>query len=247
MIRHTAITLFPDMFDCIKQEGVISRAIKSNKIHFDTVALRDFATDKRKNVDDHSAGGGDGMVLRPDVTEKAILSVKNQDSFVIHLTPTGKVFDHKIAHMLSGKKHLIFLCGRYAGFDHRVIQKYSHLDLSIGDFVLSGGELACMCVMDAVSRLIPDVLGNEKSAVSDSFEDHLLEAPQYTKPNDFLERKIPEILLSGDHKKIAAYQRKEQIKLTAANRPDLILKIWDSLSKQEKICAEKIWKHGTGN
>lgn len=247
MVRYTAITLFPDLFEGFQQEGVIGRAIQSQKIQFETIPLRDFSTDKRKNVDDRPAGGGDGMILRADITEKAILSVKNQDSFVVHLTPTGKVFEHKIARQLSQKKHLIFLCGRYGGFDQRVIQKHVDLNLSIGDFVLSGGELPCMCVIDSICRFLPHVLGNENSAASDSFEDLLLEAPQYTKPLEFSGQKIPEILFSGDHKKISAYQRQEQIKLTAQNRPDLILGTWDSLSKQEKILAEKIWKHGTGN
>lgn len=245
--RFSVITLFPEMFSAIQNEGVISRAIKSNAVLFETVYLRDFSQNARKNVDDHPAGGGDGMVLRADITEKAIESVKGENSFIIHMTPTGKVFDNKIARSLAQKKHLVFLCGRYAGFDHRVVKKHAHLNLSVGDFVLSGGELASMCVIDSVARFLPNTLGNEKSAACDSFEDNLLEAPQYTKPNEFSGEKIPQVLLSGDHKKIASYNRTEQIKLTAQNRPDLILEIWDQLSKQEKTIAEKIWKHGTGN
>lgn len=246
MIRYSAITLFPNMFDHLTQDGVLGRAIQSGTVHLDTVFLRDFASDKRKTVDDHPAGGGDGMILRPDIVEKAILSVQTLQSYIVHLTPTGKVFDHTMAKQLAQKEHIVFLCGRYGGFDHRVTKKYAHLHVSLGDFVLSGGELACLCMMDSISRFVPSVLGNESSAKTDSFEDHLLEAPQYTKPTDFHGDTIPDVLLSGDHKKTSAFQRKEQIKQTAQFRPDLLLSVWDSLSKQEKAWAEHFWKHATG-
>lgn len=243
-LRFTALTLFPEMFETIKNEGVIARAIKNHIIEFDTVFLRDFADNPRKNVDNHPIGGGDGMVLRADIAEKAILSVANPSAFIVHLTPSGKVFNTKIAKELALKKHLLLLCGRYAGFDHRVIQKYVHLNISIGDFVLSGGELPAMCLIDTVSRFVPGVLGNQESASFDSFEDGLLEAPQYTHPESFHGKSIPEILFSGDHKKIAQFKRKEQLRITAKNRPDLIQFIWEALSRQEKTFIEKIWKSG---
>ena len=243
-LRFTALTLFPEMFETIKNEGVIARAIKNNIIKFDTVYLRDFADNSRKNVDNNPVGGGDGMVLRADIAEKAILSVANSTTYIVNLTPSGKVFNSEIAKELALKKHILLLCGRYAGFDHRLIQKYAHINLSIGDFVLSGGELPTMCLIDSISRFVPGVLGNHESASLDSFEDGLLEAPQYTHPKTFHGENIPEILFSGDHKKISAYKRKEQLKITAKNRPDLIQLIWDKLSRQDKTLIEKIWKSG---
>lgn len=232
------------MFASIQNEGVISRAIKNRFIEIDPIFLRDFSNHPRKNVDEHPAGGGDGMVIRADITEKAILSVLNSDSFVINLTPTGKVFNSDIAKQLAMKKHLILLCGRYAGFDHRLGEKYSNLNISIGDFVLSGGELPAMCLIDSITRFIPGVLGNTASATHDSFENKLLEAPQYTQPETFHDLPIPKILLSGDHKKIKAFNRKEQLKMTALHRPDLIRLKWDEFSNQEKIIIEKVWKSG---
>ncbi|WP_202614006.1 tRNA (guanosine(37)-N1)-methyltransferase TrmD [Silvanigrella paludirubra] len=243
-LRFSALTLFPEMFETIKKEGVIARAIKNNLIQLDTIFLRDFADNSRKNVDNHPIGGGDGMVLRADIAEKAILSVANENSFIVNLTPSGKVFNSKIAKKLSQKKHLILLCGRYAGFDQRLIEKYAHINLSIGDFVLSGGELPSLCLIDSISRFVPGVLGNQESALNDSFEDGLLEAPQYTHPEDFHGQEIPKVLFSGDHKKISAFKRKEQLILTAQNRPDLILSMWENLSRQEKSIIEKIWKSG---
>ncbi len=243
-LRFTALTLFPEMFETIKNEGVIARAIKNNIIQFDTVYLRDFANNSRKNVDNNPIGGGDGMVLRADIAEKAILSVAGDSTFIVNLTPSGKIFNSEIAKKLAQKKHILLLCGRYAGFDHRLIQRYAHINISIGDFVLSGGELPTMCLIDSISRFIPGVLGNQESAFIDSFEDGLLEAPQYTHPESFHAEKIPEILFSGDHKKISNYKRKEQLKITAKNRPDLIQLIWDKLSQQDKTLIEKIWKSG---
>ncbi|APJ05054.1 tRNA (guanosine(37)-N1)-methyltransferase TrmD [Silvanigrella aquatica] len=232
------------MFNTIKSEGVIARALKNNIIQLDTVFLREFADNPRKNVDNHPIGGGDGMVLRPDIAEKALQSVLQENSFVVNLSPAGKVFQSTHAKELAQKKHIILLCGRYAGFDHRFTQKYAHMHISIGDFVLSGGELPAMCLIDSVSRFVPGVLGNTESSAQDSFEDGLLEAPPYTHPEIFNNMKVPEILFSGDHKKIASHKRKEQLKITAKNRPDLIYLIWDQLSRQEKTLIEKIWKNG---
>jgi tRNA (guanine37-N1)-methyltransferase len=244
VLRFTALTLFPEMFESIKNEGVIARAIKNNIIKFDNVFLRDFADNSRKNVDNNPIGGGDGMVLRADIAEKAILSVSDSSTFIVHLTPSGKIFNSEIAKELAQKKHILLLCGRYAGFDHRFIQKYAHINVSLGDFILSGGELPAMCLIDSISRFVPGVLGNKESASLDSFEDGLLESPQYTHPESFHGNKIPEILFSGDHKKIYNYKRKEQLKITAKNRPDLIKLIWDKLSSQDKTLIEKIWKSG---
>ena len=243
-IRFSALTLFPEMFETIKNEGVIARAIKNNLIILDTVFLRDFADNSRKNVDNHPVGGGDGMVLRADIAEKAILSVATEHSFIINLSPSGKIFNSTLAKNLSKKKHLILLCGRYAGYDQRLVEKYANMNISIGDFVLSGGELPAMCLIDSISRYIPKVLGNQESSCCDSFEDGLLEAPQYTHPELFQNLEIPKVLFSGDHKKISSFKRKKQLMITAKNRPDLILLLWEKLSRQEKAMIEKIWKSG---
>lgn len=241
-MKFTAITLFPEMFMSIKNEGVFSRAIKRNILEIETLQLRDFSENSRKNVDDHPVGGGDGMVIRSDVSERALKSVVTPESIVILTTPRGKIFSSPLAKSLSTQKHLIFLCGRYAGFDERFIRKYVNLHLSIGDFVLSGGELAAMCMMDCISRYIPGTLGNEESALVDSFEDGLLESPCYTQPHDFQGEQIPPVLFSGNHKKISEYKRQEQLKITAQMRPDLIYLIWNKLTRQEKVFVEKIWK-----
>lgn len=241
--RFSIITLFPELFSAFRKEGIIGRAIQMKALALDTVFLRDFAPGPRRNVDGHVVGMGDGMVLKADVTEKAIQSVLTPETYVVHMTPAGKVFHHDMAKTLAQKKHLVFLCGRYAGFDARVIKKYAHLELSIGDFVLAGGELPAMCVIESVARFLPTVLGNSQSAENDSFADGLLEAPQYAKPDMFHGMPIPGILSSGDHQKIAQFNRREQIEITAQRRPDLLLRIWDTLTPQEKKVAEKIWKH----
>ena len=240
-MKFSVLTLFPEMFNSIINEGVVARSIKQKLIEIETVQLRNFAENKRKNVDDHPAGGGDGMVIRADIAQSALGSIHTPDSIVILTTPRGKIFSHTLAKKLAQKKHLIFLCGLYAGFDERFIQKNSMLQVSVGDFILSGGELASMCMMDSIARFIPGTLGNEESSAQDSFEDGLLEAPCYTKPQVFQDEEIPAVLLSGDHKKINEYKKREQLRVTAQIRPDLIHLLWDKLSRQEKTFVEKIW------
>lgn len=243
--RFSIITLFPELFSAFQKEGIVGRAIQAQALTLETIFLRDFAPGPRRNVDAHVVGTSDGMALKADVTASAIESVLTLDTYVIHMTPAGKVFHHDLAKELAQKKHLLFLCGRYAGFDARVVKKYAHLELSIGDFILAGGELPAMCVIESVARFLPAVLGNSQSAENDSFADGLLEAPQYAKPDVFEGMPIPGILSSGDHQKIAKFNRREQIEITAQRRPDLLLRIWDQLTPQEKKIAEKIWKHVT--
>jgi tRNA (guanine37-N1)-methyltransferase len=244
MLRFTAVTLFPEMFEVIRGEGVVARGIERGLVGLDAVNPRDFAPGPRRNVDEHPVGGGDGMVIRPDVAAATLQSVLTPESYVVHLSPTGKVFDASAARGLSKKRHVVLLCGRYAGFDFRTVHRYVHAEFSIGDFVLSGGELPAMCLVDAVSRFVPGVLGNSESAACDSFEDGLLEAPVFTKPLDFEGDKVPDVLLSGDHARIAAYRRKEQLRVTARNRPDLLNRMWDKLSRAEKAMVERVWKNG---
>ena len=240
-LRFSALTLFPDMFQNLG--GVVGRALKEDVISLDTVYLRDFAKPPRLNVDDHPAGGGDGMVLRADICEQALLSILSPQSYIVHLTPTGALFHHSWAKRLAAQSHIVFLCGRYAGFDHRFTEKYAHAHLSLGDFVLSGGEWPALCMMDAIARQVPGVLGNQESSQHDSHADGLLEAPAYTKPIQFAGESIPPVLQAGDHKKIAAYRRQAQLRLTALRRPDLILAQWDHLSSAEKKFVESCWRH----
>lgn len=239
-LEFSVLTAFPEMISFLLKEGVIPRAIRKNLIHVNSVDLREYATGERRNIDGRPAGGGDGMVIRADVTQKALLAHLKPDSYVIHLAASGQKFDHMIAKNLAAKSHIILLCGRYAGFDERVVQKYAHLHLSLGDFVLSGGELPALCVIDAVSRFVPGVLGNEHSAEQDSFENGLLEAPQYTKPLHFEGMDIPRVLLSGNHAQIYAHQRREQILRTAQYRPDLLQKAWNTLTEEEKDLIKNV-------
>lgn len=242
-LHFTAITLFPEMFSTIKNEGVIARAIQKEIITLETVFLREFGLTERRNVDEHPIGGGDGMVIRPDVADAALKSCTTPESFVVHLTPGGAVFSNSMAKELARKKHIVFLCGRYAGFDERVVDKWADCSVSLGDFVLSGGELPAMTMMDCIARFIPGVLGNSDSAISDSFEDGLLEAPQYTKPLEFEGQKVPEVFLSGNHSKIKKYLRQEQLIKTAKIRPDLIRQILATLSATEQEMIYKVWKN----
>jgi tRNA (guanine37-N1)-methyltransferase len=241
-LRFTCLTLFPESFAPLRVDGVFARGLARGLLSLDTVGLREFSSNARRDVDDHPIGGGDGMVLLPDVCQRALESVRGPRSRVVHVTPAGKQFSNATARRLADEEHLVFLCGRYAGFDARFVEKNAHEHLSLGDFVLSGGELPAQCMMDAIARFVPGVLGNAESAASDSFEDGLLEAPQFTKPLEWEGVAVPDVLLSGDHGRIAAWRRKEQIKVTARTRPDILQLLWDGLSRSEKALAQRCWK-----
>ena len=245
-LKFSALTLFPELFEGFVKYGVIGKAIEKGELDFEGVNLRDFVPEKHPFADDRPVGGGDGMVLKADIAQTALDTCLTPNSTVIHLTPAGKTFDNHLSKELAKSEHIVFLCGRYAGFDHRFVQRYAHHEVSIGDFVLSGGEHAAICMMDSISRFVPGVLGNADSAVKDSFEDGLLEAPSYTKPDEFMGLTIPDVLKSGNHKKIEKYRRMEQIKRTALNRPDIVNLNWDTLTKSERALAERIWKYGSG-
>lgn len=247
-LRMTAFTLFPRMFSPLLEEGVFSRGVGKNLISLDFVNPREFAEDPRRSVDGHPLGGGDGMVLLPDLCARALDSVHTAKAVVIHVSPGGKVFDNEWAQKLADADgHLIFLCGRYAGFDERFVASRAHIELSIGDFVLSGGEPAAACMMDSIARFVPGVLGNSQSAKSDSFQDGLLEAPQFTHPVEFAGQKVPSELLSGNHSDVARFRRHEQLRRTAQQRPDLLHRLWDKLSRSEQKLVEKFWRSGGGN
>ena len=216
------LTLFPDMFNGVFTESIIKRAIDEEKIKINIINFRDYTNDPHNKVDDTPFGGGAGMVLSCQPIFDCIKSIKTEDSKVIMLTPSGKVYNEKMAYDLSKEKHLILLCGHYEGFDER-IKSICDMEISIGDYVLTGGEVPAMVLVDSITRLIPGVI-LEESHVNDSFNDNLLDYPVYTKPRVYEGLEVPEVLLSGDHKKIEEYRNSERIRLTKENRPDLLEK-----------------------
>lgn len=227
---HVAIiTLFPDMFPGPLGHALADKARADGIWDLHTINLRDFATDKHKTVDDTPTGGGAGMVLKPDVADAAIIHAKNLPGFmeapVMYLTPRGAVFNHHAALALAQESALIFLCGRYEGLDQRVIDKHAMREISIGDFILSGGEVAALTILDALIRLLPGTVGNSASIESESFHSGLLEAPLYTKPALWDGRAVPDILLSGNHAKINQWRAEQALADTKARRPDLLAKV----------------------
>lgn len=216
------LTLFPDMFQGFKTESIIKRAIEKNIVQINIHNFRDYSSYKNKQVDDYPIGGGGGMVLMCEPIFRAIEALKKDNTTVIMLTPSGKVFNQQTARTLSKLEHIILLCGHYEGFDER-IKTIVDMELSIGDYVLTGGELASQVVSDAIIRLIPGVI-SDKSLDSESFDNNLLDYPNYTKPIDFRGMKVPDILLSGHHANIEKYRYEEKIRLTKENRSDLLEK-----------------------
>ena len=225
-MRFDVLTIFPEMFSAYLREGILGRAVKRGLVDVRLVNIRDFARGNHKTTDDRPYGGGDGMVMKPGPIYRALESVDrvNGRGLVILLSPQGKMFDQTTAWELSGLDQLILTCGRYEGVDERIRLTCIDRELSIGDYILSGGELGALAVMDAVSRLIPDVLGGERSHLEDSFEDGLLEYPQYTRPRFFQGKGVPSVLLSGDHEKIRVWRRTESLRRTLERRPDLLRK-----------------------
>jgi tRNA (guanine37-N1)-methyltransferase len=238
-MRIDILTLFPNMFSSPLRESILGRAVEKGLIQIQTINIRDFALDKHQVVDDAPYGGGQGMVMKVEPIARAIESVKaqNPSARTIYLTPQGKPFHQDLARRLSGQPHLILLCGRYEGIDERVRELFIDEEISIGDYVLTGGELAAMVLVDAVSRFIPGVLGSDRSAEEDSFFNSLLEYPQYTRPVEFKGCRVPEVLLSGNHSAISLWRRREAIRRTSLRRPDLLAKA--SLTDEEKGLLEE--------
>ena len=214
------LTLFPEMFEGFLNESIIKRAINKKIVNFRIINIRDFTTYKNNQVDDYQYGGGCGMILMVEPIYNAIKSIKKRNSYVILMSPGGKTFNQSKAIELKNKKHLIIICGHYEGVDERV-KSFIDEEISIGDFILTGGEVPAMAVSDAIVRLIDGVI-NKESLESESFNDNLLDYPTYTKPREFKKLKVPEILLSGDHKKIREYREKERIRITKENRKDIL-------------------------
>ena len=224
-MKFDIITLFPEMFSAIKEEGVIARAMKKSLISINTWQLRDFSSNKYKNVDEKPYGGGAGMVIQVKPIRDCISNIKqsNPNTKVIYLSPQGKKLDQKMAEELATFESITMLCGRYEGVDERVIENDIDFEISIGDYVISGGELAAMVVIDVISRYLPGVLGNEMS-LKDSFTDNLLDCPHYTRPRVIDGQSVPKVLLSGDQAKIDAWRKEQSIKKTKQKRPDLLVK-----------------------
>lgn len=217
------LTLFPNMFEGTFSESIIKRAIENGIVDINIHNFRDYTNDPHNKVDDTPYGGGAGMVLMAQPIYDCVDKLKDEDSFVILLTPSGVPYKQKMAYDLSKKKHLIIICGHYEGFDDRV-RALADLEVSIGDYVLTGGEIPAMVLVDSITRLIPGAI-NERSHIEDSFnENYLLDYPSYTKPREFRGMKVPEVLLSGDHKRIDEYRYQESIKRTKKLRPDLLEK-----------------------
>lgn len=222
-MRIDILTLFPQMFQSLLGGGIFKRAIYRELVVINTINIRDYTHDKHHTVDDYPYGGGAGMVLKPEPIFEAVEAVKENDTLpVILLTPQGRLFSQQIAQELSKYSHLILICGHYEGVDERVREHLVTDEISIGDYVLSGGELAAMVVTEAVIRLVPGVLGSDVSLTDDSHATGLLEYPQYTRPPVYREWAVPEVLLSGNHAQIAKWQRERAIIRTLERRPELI-------------------------
>lgn len=214
------LTLFPNMFDGIFTESIIKRAVDDKKIEINLINFRDYSKDPHNKVDDTPYGGGAGMVLCCQPIFDCVRSIKTDKSKVILLTPRGVPYKQNIAYDLSHEEHLIIICGHYEGFDER-ISTLCDMELSIGDYVLTGGEIPAMVLVDSITRLLPGVI-EESSHLEDSFNNNLLDYPTYTKPRVFEGMEVPEVLTSGDHKKIEEYRREESLKITKMRRPDLL-------------------------
>ncbi len=214
------LTLFPDMFRGVFEESIIKRAIDEKKVEINLINFRDYTKDPHNKVDDTPYGGGAGMVLMCQPIFDCVRDIKTEDSKVIMLTPGGVPYRQEKAYQLSHEKHLIIICGHYEGFDER-IKSICDEEISIGDYVLTGGEIPAMVLVDSITRLLPGVI-REDSFIEDSFSQNLLDYPTYTKPREYEGMEVPEVLISGDHKKIEEYRLQESIRLTKENRPDLL-------------------------
>ncbi|MFH1830200.1 MAG: tRNA (guanosine(37)-N1)-methyltransferase TrmD [Pseudomonadota bacterium] len=236
MMRYDIVTIFPGMFESPLNETILKRAQEKGIVEFHLHDSRDHAHDKHRSVDDTPYGGGAGMVMMPGPLVKAVESVpRTQNSLSVLLTPQGEPFTHKIAREFSKRDQIILICGRYEGIDERVRERVCDREISLGDFVLSGGEIPAMAVIDAVTRLLPGVLGNDESINDESFESGLLEYPQYTRPEEFRGMKVPEVLKSGDHARINRWRRNQALLRTRQRRPDLFEKIELSLEDSAEL------------
>ncbi|MFW6114724.1 MAG: tRNA (guanosine(37)-N1)-methyltransferase TrmD [Thermodesulfobacteriota bacterium] len=239
-MRFDILTIFPDMFAPLRNFGIVGQAVRKGIIEINVINIRDFSDGPHFMTDDRPYGGGEGMVMKPEPIFRAlevIPKVPDKHTIVL-LTPQGRLFDQSLARNFSTLAHMILVCGRYEGVDERIRSSYVDMEISIGDYVLTGGELAAMVIVDAVSRLVPGVLGGEKSAFEESFEESLLEYPQYTRPQVFQGDAVPPVLLSGDHEKIRRWRRVKSLEKTLDRRPDLLKRA--SLNEEDRAVLERL-------
>ena len=243
-MKFDILTLFPGMFEGPFGESIIKRAVESGLIDIRLHNIRDYAFDKHRTTDDYPYGGGAGMVMKPEPLAACIEEVRaaRPAARVILTTPQGKPFDQPLAEELAREEELLIICGRYEGVDERVRELFVDDEISLGDFVLTGGEIAAMVIVDAVSRLIPGVLGSDESAAGDSFSDGLLEYPQYTRPPEFRGLGVPEVLLSGNHQEIARWRRRLALQRTWHKRPDLLATA--RLTEDDRKCLRELERAG---
>ena len=237
-MKIDVLSLFPEFIDGFINWSMIGKAVNGKKVEISNINIRDFSENKHNKVDDYPFGGGPGMVMAPGPILRAINSVKTSNSKVIYLSPQGSILNQRKSKELSKEDHIILLCGHYEGIDNRIIENYIDEEISIGDFVLTGGELPAMVLMDSIIRLLPGVLSSEESFKDESHYNGLLEHPQYTRPREFEGFRVPDVLLSGDHKKIEEWKKEKSLKTTLTKRPDLIEK--ETLNKKEKEILKNI-------
>ncbi len=230
MFLSRIFTLYPDYFPGYLNKGLYGKAMSEKIWNLETVNIRDYSSDKHNTADDTPYGGGNGMIMKADVLAKSLDENIKEKEKIIYLSPKGKLFDHKYAKQLSKEKSLNLICGHFEGIDERIIQSRNIEEISIGDFILSGGEAAAFIILDAVLRFLPGVLGNENSTEDESFENGLLEYPQYTKPQIWEDKSVPDVLLSGDHAKIKDWRLSQSEAITRDRRPDL----WEKYKKIKK-------------
>jgi len=221
MLTARIFTLYPEVFPGPLNKGLYGKALSEKKWKLETINIRDYATDKHKTVDDTPYGGGSGMLIKPDVLANSLDENINHDEKIIYLSPKGKLFNQEKAKLLSTKKSINLICGHFEGVDQRIIESRNIEEISIGDFVLSGGETAAFILLDAILRLIPGIIGNKESINEESFENGLLEYPQYTKPQIWEKKNVPNVLLSGDHAKIKDWRLSQSEAITRDRRPDM--------------------------
>lgn len=246
-MRFDVLTLFPDMFEAVLGDSIIGRARTNGLIELNFIQIRDFSTDKHRRVDDYPYGGGTGMLMSVQPIYDAYTSVAGGLGYkplTVYMSPQGRVFDQKCALELSKEEHIVILCGHYEGVDARVLEEIVDMEISIGDYVLTGGEIPAMAVIDAAARLVPGVLSEESSYTGESHFNSLLEYPQYTRPPKILGRKVPEVLMSGHHANIEKWKREKSLEVTYKKRPDMLERA--DLSESDRKFLKKLGEQNTG-
>ena len=242
-MKINVLTLFPEMFTAVTESSILGRAVENGILAIKLTNIRDYTLDKHRRVDDTPFGGGHGMVMTADPVFRTLEAAEASGKRLVYMSPRGKTLDHSKVLELAREEELVVLCGHYEGVDERILEYWDMEEISIGDYILTGGELAAMVMIDAVARMIPDVLGDSQSASEESIYSGLLEYPQYTKPREYREMKVPEVLIGGNHELIHLWNFEQSLILTKEKRPDLFeqfVKTHETLSKKEKKILEKI-------